>query len=110
MMKMSDPVIFGHCVTVFYKDVFEKHYETFDELGVNPNNGIGDVYSKIQTLPEEQRTEIEADIMACYKTQPEMAYVNSSKGITNLHVNSDVIVDASMAAALRDSGKMWSVD
>jgi isocitrate dehydrogenase len=110
MMKISDPVIFGHCVTVFYKDVFENHAAVFEALMVNPNNGIGDVYAKIKALPADKCAEIEADILACQKKQPEMAYVNSAKGITNLHVNSDVIVDASMAAALRDGGKMWSLE
>jgi isocitrate dehydrogenase len=93
---------------VFYKDVFEKHASTFAELNVNSANGLGDVYAKIKSLPDAKRAEIEADIMTCQKKQPELAYVNSAKGITNLHVPSDVIVDASMAAALRDSGRMWS--
>lgn len=110
MMKMSDPEIFGHCVTVFYKDVFEKHAATFEELNVNANNGIGDVYAKIESLPDAKKAEIEADIQAVYKTSPAMAFVNSAKGITNLHQNNDVIVDASMAAAARDSGRMWSID
>eukprot|EP00427_Karlodinium_veneficum_P011355 CAMPEP_0169075164 /NCGR_PEP_ID=MMETSP1015-20121227/7678_1 /TAXON_ID=342587 /ORGANISM="Karlodinium micrum, Strain CCMP2283" /LENGTH=888 /DNA_ID=CAMNT_0009134561 /DNA_START=57 /DNA_END=2723 /DNA_ORIENTATION=- len=110
MMKISDPVIFGHCVTVFYKDVFEKHAKILEALNVNANNGINDVYTKIKSLPADKRAEIEADIMACQKKAPDLAYVNSAKGITNLHVNSDVIVDASMAAALRDGGKMWSLE
>ena len=107
MMKVSDPIIFGHGVTVFFADAFEKHAATFDELGVDPNNGLGDVYAKIQRLPDEQRAQIEADIQACYDNRPEMAMVNSDKGITNLHVPSDVIIDASMPAAIRTSGQMW---
>jgi isocitrate dehydrogenase len=110
MMKISDPIMFGHAVTVYYKDVFEKHAALIKELGVNVNNGLGDLYAKIATLPEAQRTAIEADIQAVYKTRPELAMVNSDKGITNLHVPSDVIVDASMPAMIRDSGKMWGTD
>jgi isocitrate dehydrogenase len=107
MMKVSDPIMFGLAVKVFYKDVFEKYAALFEELGVDANNGLGDVYAKIQTLPEAQRTEIEAAIQAVYATRPELAMVNSDKGITNLHVPSDVIIDASMPAAIRSSGKMW---
>ena len=110
MMKVSDPIIFGHAVRVYYKDVFEKYADTFKQLGVNPNNGLGDVYAKIAGLPEDQRQAIEADIQATYQTRPELAMVNSDKGITNLHVPSDVIVDASMPAAIRSSGKMWGPD
>ena len=110
MMKVSDPILFGHVVSVYYKEVFKKHGDTFTELGVNPNNGIGDVYSLIQKLPEDKRKEIEADIMACYEQRPDLAMVNSDKGITNLHVPSDVIIDASMPAAIRSSGKMWNQD
>ncbi|MFA6062719.1 MAG: NADP-dependent isocitrate dehydrogenase [Gallionella sp.] len=110
MMKISDPIMFGHAVTVYFKDVFEKHATVIRELGVNVNNGLGDLYSKIAKLPESQRAEIEADIKATYATRPELAMVNSDKGITNLHVPSDVIVDASMPAMIRDSGKMWGVD
>jgi len=110
MMKVSDPIIFGHAVSVYFKDVFEKHAETFEKIGVDTRNGLGDVYVKIASLPEAQRKEIEADIQAVYKTRPELAMVNSDKGITNLHVPSDVIVDASMPAALRSSGKMWGRD
>ena len=110
MMKVSDPIMFGHAVTVFFKDVFEKHAAVIKELGVNVNNGFGDLVSKIAKLPEAQRAEIEADIQACYKAQPELAMVNSDKGITNLHVPSDVIVDASMPAMIRDSGRMWGTD
>ena len=108
MMKISDPKIFGHAVTVFYKDVFEKHGETFKKLGVDPDNGLGDVYAKIKSLPDDQRKAIEADIQAVYQKRPPMAMVNSDKGITNLHVPSDVIIDASMPPVIRDSGKMWN--
>ena len=110
MMKVSDPIIFGHAVNVYYRDVFEKHAETFKKLGVDSRNGLGDVYAKIASLPDDQRKEIETDIQAVYQTRPELAMVNSDKGITNLHVPSDVIVDASMPAALRSSGQMWGVD
>lgn len=110
MMKISDPIIFGHAVTVYYKDVFDKHAAVIKELGVNVNNGLGDLYAKIAALPESKRTEIEADIQAAYRTRPELAMVNSDKGITNLHVPSDIIVDASMPAMIRDSGKMWGTD
>jgi isocitrate dehydrogenase len=110
MMKISDPIMFGHAVTVYFKDVFEKHAAVISELGVNVNNGLGDLYAKIAKLPDAQRAEIEADIKATYATRPELAMVNSDKGITNLHVPSDVIVDASMPAMIRDSGKMWGVD
>jgi len=110
MMKISDPIMFGHAVTVYFKDVFEKHASVIKELGVNVNNGLGDLYAKIAKLPEAQRAQIEADIQAVYKTNPELAMVNSDKGITNLHVPSDIIVDASMPAMIRDSGKMWGTD
>jgi isocitrate dehydrogenase len=110
MMKISDPIIFGHAVTVYYQDVFAKYMDTFAQLGVNPNNGIGDVYAKIQSLPDDKRAEIESDLQAVYTNRPQLAMVNSDKGITNLHVPSDVIIDASMAAAIRTSGKMWGVD
>ncbi|MBS0170471.1 MAG: NADP-dependent isocitrate dehydrogenase [Nitrospira sp.] len=110
MMKVSDPKIFGHGVTVYYKDVFEKHAETFKKLGVDPDNGLGDVYAKIKSLPDEQRKAIEADIQAVYQKRPPMAMVNSDKGITNLHVPSDIIIDASMPPVIRDSGKMWGPD
>ncbi len=110
MMKVSHPIVFGHCVKVFYKDLFEKHGELFDELGVNANNGLGSVYDKIASLPESQRSEIERDINACYENRPRMAMVNSDKGISNLHVPSDVIVDASMPAMIRNSGQMWGPD
>jgi isocitrate dehydrogenase len=110
MMKISDPVMFGHAVSVFYKAVFEKHAAVIKELGVNTANGLGDLYAKIQTLPEAQRAEIEADIMAVYATRPALAMVDSDKGITNLHVPNDIIVDASMPVVVRDSGKMWGAD
>ncbi|MGB1352753.1 MAG: NADP-dependent isocitrate dehydrogenase [Glaciecola sp.] len=110
MMKVSDPVIFGHAVTVFYKDVFAKHAATFADLGVDVNNGLGDVYAKIEQLPADQKAAIEADIEAVYATRPDMAMVDSDRGITNLHVPSDVIIDASMPAALRASGQMWGPD
>jgi isocitrate dehydrogenase len=110
MMKVSDPIIFGHAVKVFYKPVFEKHGALFAELGVDVNNGVGDLYAKIQSLPQEKRDEIEADIKACYAQRPDLAMVNSDKGITNLHVPSDVIIDASMPAAIRSSGQMWGAD
>lgn len=110
MMKISDPVMFGHAVSVFYKDALEKHSALLAELGVNLNNGLGDLYAKIQSLPEEKRAEIEADIMAVYKSQPELAMVDSDKGITNLHVPNDIIIDASMPVVIRDGGKMWGPD
>ena len=110
MMKVSDPIMFGHAVTVYYKDVFEKHAALFEELGVEPNNGIGDVYARIADLPDEKRAEVEADIQAVYASRPPLAMVNSDKGITNLHVPSDIIIDASMPAALRSSGQMWGPD
>ena len=110
MMKVSDPIIFGHVVSVFFKDVFEKHAGTFEELGIVASNGLGDLYNKIKALPDAKRKEIEADIDAEYKIRPKLAMVNSEKGITNLHVSSDVIIDASMPAAIRNSGKMWGPD
>jgi isocitrate dehydrogenase len=110
MMKVSDPIMFGHAVKVYYSDVFEKHADLFAELGVDANNGIGDVYARIAALPAEQKAAIEADLEAVYQTRPPLAMVNSDKGITNLHVPSDIIIDASMPAALRSSGKMWGPD
>jgi len=110
MMKVSDPIIFGHVVSVFFKEVFEKHADTFAELGVVPSNGLGDLYEKIKALPQEKQKEIEKDINACYQHRPKLAMVDSEKGITNLHVPSDVIIDASMPAAIRNSGKMWGPD
>tara|TARA_R110001592_G_scaffold177076_2_gene417228 strand:- start:25734 stop:27962 length:2229 start_codon:yes stop_codon:yes gene_type:complete len=110
MMKVSHPIVFGHAVTVYFKDLFEKHAEKFAELGVNPNNGLSNVYQNIESLPYSQRSEIESDIRACYEHRPEMAMVDSEKGITNLHVPSDVIVDASMPAMIRVGGQMWGMD
>ncbi|MFT4940922.1 MAG: isocitrate dehydrogenase [Paraglaciecola sp.] len=110
MMKVSHPIVFGHCVKVFYKELFDKHGKLFEKLGVNPNNGLGSVYDKISKLPESQRSEIERDINACYANRPPIAMVNSDKGISNLHVPSDVIVDASMPAMIRNSGRMWGPD
>ncbi|MDX2457700.1 MAG: NADP-dependent isocitrate dehydrogenase [Gammaproteobacteria bacterium] len=110
MMKVSDPIIFGHAVNVYYRDVFNKHAATFEQLGVDTRNGVGDVYAKIAGLPDDQRTEIEADLQAVYQTRPALAMVNSDKGVTNLHVPSDVIVDASMPAMIRSSGQMWGPD
>jgi isocitrate dehydrogenase len=110
MMKVSDPIIFGHAVKIFFKDVFEKHAETIQNLGVDTNNGFGDLISKLDELPEDKRQEIETDIEACYENQADLAMVNSDKGITNLHVPSDVIIDASMPAMIRTSGCMWNKD
>jgi isocitrate dehydrogenase len=110
MMKVSDPIIFGHGVTVFFDYAFKKHAETFRELGVNANNGLGDVYAKIKSLPKDKQKEIEADIQTCIQNGPELAMVDSDKGITNLHVPSDIIIDASMAASIRTSGRMWGPD
>jgi len=108
MMKVSDPIIFGHAVKIYFKDVFEKHGATFDALGINVNSGLGNLLERIQELPEDKRSEIEADIEATYAKGPGIAMVNSDKGITNLHVPSDVIIDASMPAMIRTSGKMWN--
>ncbi|MDX1319595.1 MAG: NADP-dependent isocitrate dehydrogenase [Oceanospirillum sp.] len=110
MMKVSHPIVFGHAVRVFYREVFEKYGDLFEQLGVNPNNGMNSVYDKIKTLPQSQQEEIEEAIHACYEHRPEMAMVDSVKGITNLHIPSDVIVDASMPAMIRNSGKMWGRD
>jgi isocitrate dehydrogenase len=110
MMKISDPIMFGHAVSVYYHEVFAKHSEVFDELGVDIRNGLGDVYSKIAQLPAGQKAEVEADLQAVYETRPQLAMVDSDKGITNLHVPSDVIIDASMPAMIRSSGKMWGPD
>lgn len=110
MMKVSDPIIFGHAVTVFFAPVFDKYAETFERLGVDVNNGFADVYAKIENLPADECAAIEADIAACYAERPALAMVNSDKGITNLHVPNDVIVDASMPAMIRSSGKMWGGD
>ena len=110
MMKISDPVMFGHAVTVFFKPVFDKHAETFKAIGVNPNNGLGDVYAKIQKLPADKKAEIEADIKAVYAIRPALAMVDSDRGITNLHFPNDIIVDASMPVVVRESGQMWGPD
>jgi isocitrate dehydrogenase len=110
MMKVSDPIIFGHAVRVFFADVFTKHAAVFDELGVDPNNGFGDVIAKIAGLPEDQRSAIEADIRAVYENAPAIAMVDSDRGITNLHVPSDIIIDASMPPMIRDSGRLWNSD
>lgn len=110
MMKVSDPIIFGHAVKVFYNSVFDKHAATFAELGVDANNGVGDVYAKIAALSDDKRAEIEADFAALYAERPPLAMVNSDKGITNLHVPSDIIIDASMPAMIRASGQMWGPD
>ncbi|RXJ60228.1 NADP-dependent isocitrate dehydrogenase [Candidatus Marinarcus aquaticus] len=110
MMKVSDPIMFGFAVKVYFKDLIAKHGALFDEMGVNFNNGLGDLYSKLDTLPADKKAEIEADIAAVYKKQPRLAMVNSAKGITNLHVPSDVIIDASMPAMLKGGGKMWNAD
>lgn len=110
MMKVSDPVIFGHAVTVFFKDLFEKHRDTFNEIGVDVNNGFGDLLNKTAQLPEAKRKEIEADIQSVFVNNPAIAMVDSDRGITNLHMPNDVIVDASMPAMIRNSGKMWNAD
>jgi isocitrate dehydrogenase len=110
MMKISDPILFGHAVSVFFADVFEKHGATLKRLGVNPNNGVGDMLAKIETLPDAEKAPILADIDATYKARPALAMVNSDRGITNLHVSSDTIIDASMPAMIRESGKMWGPD
>lgn len=110
MMKVSDPIMFGHAVNVYYRDVFAKHADTFAKLGVNTRNGLGDVYAKISSLPDAERQQIEADLQAVYESRPPLAMVDSDKGITNLHVPSDIIIDASMPAAIRSSGKMWGAD
>ncbi|WP_201190666.1 NADP-dependent isocitrate dehydrogenase [Pseudomonas fluorescens] len=110
MMKVSDPIMFGQIVAEFYKDALAKHADVLAQIGFNLNNGIGDLYARIKALPAEQQAAIEADIQAVYAARPSLAMVNSDKGITNLHVPSDVIVDASMPAMIRDSGKMWGTD
>ncbi|MDL2185080.1 NADP-dependent isocitrate dehydrogenase [Pseudomonas sp. ChxA] len=110
MMKVSDPIMFGQIVAEFYKDALAKHATVLEQIGFNLNNGIGDLYARIKALPAEQQAQIEADIQAVYAARPSLAMVNSDKGITNLHVPSDVIVDASMPAMIRDSGKMWGTD
>ena len=110
MMKVSDPIIFGHAVRTYFKDVFAKHQGTFDELGVDVNNGLGDLLAKIKTLPDDQQAEIEADLNKAYEQGPDIAMVDSDRGITNLHVPSDVIIDASMPAMIRTSGQMWNAE
>ena len=110
MMKISDPIIFGHCVSVFFDQVFQKHAATFARIGVDPDNGVGDLLARIQSLPDAEKAAIEADIAAAYAARPGLAMVNSDRGITNLHVSSDTIVDASMPAMIRESGKMWGAD
>jgi isocitrate dehydrogenase len=108
MMKVSDPIIFGHCVRAYFENVFTKHAATLERLGADPNNGVGDVLARIATLPEEERAPIEADVRAAYEHGPAVAMVDSDRGITNLHVPSDVIIDASMPPLIRDSGRMWN--
>jgi isocitrate dehydrogenase len=110
MMKVSHPIVFGHCVRIFYKDAFEKHAKLFEELGVNVNNGMVNLYDKIATLPQSQREEIIKDLHACHEHRPELAMVDSAKGITNFHSPNDIIVDASMPAMIRNGGKMWGAD
>ncbi len=110
MMKISDPIMFGHCVSVFFKEALDKHAETLEEIGANVNNGLSDVLEKLDRLPADKKAEIEADIAAVYETQPDLAMVDSRKGITNLHVPNNVIVDASMPNVVRDGGKMWNKD
>ena len=110
MMKVSHPIVFGHCVRIFYKEAFEKHAKTFEELGVNVNNGMVDLYTKIEALPTAQREEILRDLHACHEHRPELAMVDSAKGITNFHSPNDIIVDASMPAMIRNGGKMWGAD
>jgi isocitrate dehydrogenase len=110
MMKVSDPVMFGHAVSVYFKDVFARHATTLTQLGVNPNNGLGDLYKKIEGLPPAEKSQIESDIRAAYAARPPLAMVDSDKGITNLHVPSDVIIDASMPVVVREGGRMWGPD
>jgi len=110
MMKVSHPIVFGHCVRIFYKEAFEKHGKLFDELGVNVNNGMANLYEKIATLPQSKQEEIKRDLHACHEHRPELAMVDSAKGITNFHSPNDVIVDASMPAMIRNGGKMWGAD
>ena len=110
MMKVSHPIVFGHCVKIFYKDAFEKHGKLFEEIGVNVNNGMANLYEKIATLPQSLRDEIKRDLHACHEHRPELAMVDSAKGITNFHSPNDVIVDASMPAMIRNGGKMWGAD
>jgi isocitrate dehydrogenase len=108
MMKVSDPILFGHAVRVFFHEVFRRHGETLAGLGLNPNNGLGDLLSRVATLPQEEREAIEADIRTAYEEGPDLAMVDSDRGITNLHVPSDIIIDASMPPMIRDGGRMWN--
>ncbi|MEH0164673.1 NADP-dependent isocitrate dehydrogenase [Paucibacter sp. JuS9] len=110
MMKVSHPIVFGHCVRIFYREAFEKHGKLFDELGINVNNGMVDLYNKIATLPQSKQDEIKRDLHACHEHRPELAMVDSAKGITNFHSPNDIIVDASMPAMIRNGGKMWGAD
>ncbi|WIT11657.1 NADP-dependent isocitrate dehydrogenase [Paucibacter sediminis] len=110
MMKVSHPIVFGHCVKIFYREAFEKHGKLFDELGINVNNGMVDLYNKIATLPQSKQDEIKRDLHACHEHRPELAMVDSAKGITNFHSPNDIIVDASMPAMIRNGGKMWGAD
>ena len=107
MMKVSDPIIFGHTVYAFFKDVYDKHAVTFTELGIDPDNGVGDIASKIKSLPLDQKSEIESDLAACMEKQADLYMVNSDRGISGLHVPSDVIIDASMPALIRNGGRAW---
>ena len=110
MMRVSDPIIFGHCVSVYYQDVFDKHAAELAQLAVDPDNGVAELLTKLQALPEDKRAEIEADIQAVYESRPELSMVNSYRGITNLHVPSDTIIDASMPVIVRDGGRTWGPD
>ncbi|GIS81892.1 MAG: hypothetical protein CM1200mP15_05240 [Dehalococcoidia bacterium] len=110
MMRVSDPIIFGHCVSVYYQDVLEKHSPEMGELGVNPDNGIAELYTKLEALTDEKRAEIESDISDVYNVRPKLMMVNSDRGITNFHVPSDVIIDATMPVMIRDGGKTWGPD
>jgi len=110
MMKVSHPIVFGHCVKIYYKEAFEKHGKLFDELGINVNNGMSTLYEKIETLPASKREEIIRDLHACQEHRPALAMVDSAKGITNFHSPNDIIVDASMPAMIRQGGKMWGAD
>ena len=109
-MKVSDPIMFGHCVSVFYKDALEKHAASLKEIGANVNNGIADILEKLDRLPAKKKEEIEADILAVYNNRPDLAMVDSRKGITNLHVPNNIIIDASMPNVVRDGGRMWNKD
>ena len=108
MMKVSDPILFGHAVTTYFADVFAKHAETFERIGVNPNDGLADVLARVAELPDDERATIEADVAGALASGPALAMVDSDRGITNLHVPSDIIIDASMPPMIRDSGKMWN--